>query len=38
MTMIGGNEVTKPFVVTEVPVKDSSAWQLASLSFTRLAR
>jgi hypothetical protein len=33
---VGGNEVTNPFEVTEVYVKQESSWKLASLSFTRL--
>lgn len=33
---VGGNEVTNPFEVTEVYVKQNEAWKLASLSFTRL--
>ena len=36
VAVVGGNEVTNPFVVTEVYVQQSDAWQLASLSFTRL--
>lgn len=34
--VIGGNEVTNPFVVTEVYVQQDGRWKLASLSFTRL--
>ena len=34
--VVGGNEVTNPFVVTEVYVRDGDDWKLASLSFTRL--
>ena len=34
--VVGGNEVTNPFVVTEVYVRDGEDWKLASLSFTRL--
>ena len=34
--VVGGNEVTNPFVVTEVYVQQSDTWTLASLSFTRL--
>ncbi|HEU4996951.1 MAG TPA: DUF4440 domain-containing protein [Gemmatimonadaceae bacterium] len=34
--VVGGNEVTNPFVVTEVYVKQNGAWKLGSLSFTRL--
>ena len=33
---VGGNEVTNPFVVTEVYVRQNGAWTLGSLSFTRL--
>lgn len=38
VAVVGGNEVTNPFVVTEVYVKQGTAWSLASLSFTRLLR
>ncbi|HEY5978292.1 MAG TPA: nuclear transport factor 2 family protein [Microlunatus sp.] len=34
--VVGGNEVTNPFVATEVYVQLSQTWKLASLSFTRL--
>lgn len=34
--VVGGNEVTNPFVVTEVYVRVGNAWKLGSLSFTRL--
>lgn len=33
---VGGNEVTNPFEVTEVYVKENGAWKLSSLSFTKL--
>jgi uncharacterized protein DUF4440 len=36
LAVVGGNEVTNPFEVTEVYVQQSSTWMLASLSFTRL--
>ena len=36
VAVVGGNEVTNPFVVTEVYVQQGGAWTLASLSFTRL--
>jgi hypothetical protein len=36
LAVVGGNEVTNPFVVTEVYVQQSGAWKLASVSFTRL--
>lgn len=35
IAVVGGNEVTNPFVVTEVYVKEKGAWKLGSLSFTR---
>jgi len=34
--IVGGNEVTNPFVVTEVYVNQDNSWMLASLSFTKL--
>ena len=34
--VVGGNEVTNPFVVTEVYVQQNGGWKLGSLSFTRL--
>ena len=33
---VGGDEVTNPFEVTEVYIKQGEDWKLASLSFTRL--
>jgi hypothetical protein len=36
LAIVGGNEVTNPFVVTEVYVQQDGSWRLASLSFTRL--
>ena len=36
VAVVGGNEVTNPFVVTEVYVQQNDTWTLASLSFTRL--
>jgi Domain of unknown function (DUF4440) len=36
VAVVGGNEVTNPFVVTEVYVQQGDTWTLASLSFTRL--
>jgi hypothetical protein len=36
VAVVGGNEVTNPFVVTEVYVRQSNVWRLGSLSFTRL--
>ena len=34
--VVGGNEVTNPFMVTEVYVQQNGAWKLGSLSFTKL--
>jgi hypothetical protein len=36
LAVVGGNEVTNPFVVTEVYVQQEERWMLASLSFTWL--
>ncbi len=36
LAVVGGNEVTNPFEVTEVYVKIDGKWKLCSLSFTRL--
>ncbi|PSR57158.1 DUF4440 domain-containing protein [Adhaeribacter arboris] len=36
LAVVGGNEVTNPFIVTEVYVKEANKWTLGSLSFTRL--
>ncbi len=36
VAVVGGNEVTNPFVVTEVYVDSGGRWALASMSFTRL--
>jgi hypothetical protein len=36
LAVVGGNEVTNPFEVTEVYVKEDCSWKLGSLSFTRL--
>ena len=33
---VGGNEVTNPFEVTEVYIKQGDNWKLGSLSFTKL--
>lgn len=35
LAVVGGNEVTNPFIVTEVYIKQESGWKLGSLSFTR---
>ena len=36
LAVVGGNEVTNPFMVTEVYVQQEGGWKLASLSFTKL--
>ena len=36
LAVVGGNEVTNPFIVTEVYIKDNNGWKLGSLSFTKL--
>jgi hypothetical protein len=36
LAVVGGNEVTNPFMVTEIYVQQDGNWKLASLSFTRL--
>lgn len=36
LAVVGGNEVTNPFMVTEVYVQQNGDWMLASLSFTKL--
>jgi hypothetical protein len=36
VAVVGNNEVSNPFVVTEVYVQQSGTWKLGSLSFTRL--
>jgi hypothetical protein len=36
LAVVGGSEVTNPFMVTEVYVQQAGSWKLASLSFTRL--
>lgn len=36
LAVVGGNEVTNPFMVTEVYIKQDGSWKLGSLSFTRL--
>lgn len=37
LAIVGGNEVTNPFMVTEVYKKENKHWQLASMSFTKLS-
>ena len=36
LAVVGGNEVTNPFMVTEVYIRQNDKWKLADLSFTRL--
>src|SRR6266496_4032937 len=36
LAVVGGNEVTNPFIVTEVYIKENGKWRLGSLSFTKL--
>lgn len=36
LAVVGGNEVTNPFMVTEVYVRQDGAWKLVQLSFSRL--
>ena len=36
LAVVGGNEVTNPFMVTEVYVKENNTWKLGVLSFTKL--
>jgi hypothetical protein len=38
LAVVGGNEVTNPFMVTEVYVKENGKWKLGSLTFSRLSR
>ena len=35
LAVVGGNEVTNPFIVTEVYIKQGKDWKLGSLSFTK---
>jgi len=36
LAVVGGNEVTNPFIVTEVYVKKDGSWKMGSLSFTKI--
>lgn len=36
LAVVGGNEVTNPFIVTEVYVKENGKWKMGSLSFTKI--
>ena len=37
LAVVGGNEVSNPFMVTEVYIKQNGKWTMGSLSFSRLA-
>jgi hypothetical protein len=36
LAVVGSNEVTNPFMVTEVYIKQNGSWKLGSLSFSHL--
>lgn len=36
LAVVGGNEVSNPFMVTEVYVKVGNEWKMGSLSFSKL--
>lgn len=36
LAIVGGNEVTNPFIVTEVYTKKTNGWKMAALSFTKI--
>ncbi|MEH6681659.1 MAG: nuclear transport factor 2 family protein [Sediminicola sp.] len=36
LAVVGNNEVTNPFMVTEVYVKENNKWKLADLTFSKL--
>jgi hypothetical protein len=38
VAVVGGNEVTNPFMVTEVYTKEGSNWKLTQLTFSHLRR
>jgi hypothetical protein len=38
LAVVGGNEVTNPFMVTEVYIKEKGVWKLGSLTFSHLMR
>ncbi|MGB4770402.1 MAG: nuclear transport factor 2 family protein [Chitinophagaceae bacterium] len=38
VAVVGGNEVTNPFMVTEVYLKENGRWKLAQLTFSHLSR
>ena len=38
LAVVGGNEVTNPFMVTEVFIKENGQWKMGSLTFSHLLR
>ncbi|HTQ63186.1 MAG TPA: nuclear transport factor 2 family protein [Puia sp.] len=38
VAVVGGNEVTNPFMVTEVYIKEKGKWRMGSLTFSHLMR
>jgi len=38
LAVVGGKEVTNPFMVTEVYINESGKWKMGSLTFSRLMR
>ena len=38
LAVVGGNEVTHAFMVTEVYIKENDKWKMGSLTFSRLMR
>ena len=38
LAVVGGNEVTNPFMVTEVYIKENGKWMMGSLTFSHLMR
>lgn len=38
VAVVGGNEVTNPFMVTEVYIQEAGKWKMGSLTFSRLTR
>lgn len=38
VAVVGGREVTNPFMVTEVYIKENGTWKLGSLTFSHLRR
>ncbi len=38
VAVVGGNEVTNPFIVTEVYIKENGKWKMTQLTFSHLMR